>query len=84
MLRASGDTRAALERIERTLRIAPHFCDAHLEHLSLRLELGEVEGAREVLDVLHDACRTEQEVLTSAAALMQEDAGGESKPEAAR
>ncbi len=57
LLRARGEDDAALERIERTLRLAPGFCEAHLERVALLVELERREDAAEAVATLRDRCR---------------------------
>ncbi len=57
LLRARGQDEAAVARLDRTLRLAPGYCDAHLERVELLAELARRQAAAEALETLHDRCR---------------------------
>jgi hypothetical protein len=40
LLRQRGETQGALDRLERTLRIAPGLCEAHIERIEMLEALG--------------------------------------------
>ena len=69
LLRARGDRGAALERVERTLRLAPGLCEAHVERVDLLAELARREDAADALERLRDRCRDEEIRARAEAAL---------------
>ena len=55
-LRAEGRPTAALELVERALRLAPHWCEAHLDRLALLRETGAADRAAELAGELPPGC----------------------------
>ncbi len=70
LLRESGRTGEALASAERALRLAPRSCEAHLERLTVLVELGESERAEEASQTLRQQCR-EDETRARATELME-------------
>ena len=60
----------ALRCVERVLRFAPRFCEALLERLTLLVELGGPEEAREAFGTLRKSCR-DAEVIKRGSTLVE-------------
>ncbi len=70
LLRDSGRPLEALTRFARVLRLAPASCEAHIEHLSLLLELDHQDQTQTALRSLRRECRDEA-IRTQAAGFME-------------
>ena len=57
LLRERGNGEAALEPIDRALRLNPGFCDAHLERVEILVELERLEAAADAMKTLRERCR---------------------------
>ena len=71
LLAANARGEAALASIERSLRLAPRFCEAHFERLELLIDLRRADDADRALEELEDRCE-DPEVRARAAALAAE------------
>ena len=70
LLRDSGRPAEALTRFARVLRLAPASCEAHIENLTLLLELDQQEQTPAALRSLRKECHDEA-IRTQAAELME-------------
>lgn len=68
--RARGKPQQALRHLERSLMLAPTFCETHLERLELHLELDQRKEAQAALTDLRRRCRN-AEIRAQSAALLE-------------
>lgn len=75
LLQKSGRKEEAVDRLARTITLAPGFCDAHLERLQILVELERADSADKALKSMRRSCRDREALASAAEAVKTGDQG---------